>query len=140
MPIPLWVLLLFAIWTLIVLLTTVGIYRWSHILTGRAELIDYPAENPQGKPIYLRAMRAHANCLENLPVYAAIALVAFAANVDAITLDRLAILFIAARVAQSVVHVAFPISNKVVAIRFGFFFIQIIAMLWMGAFVALSVA
>jgi hypothetical protein len=30
MPIPVWVLLGFAAWTLLILFTTVGVYRWSH--------------------------------------------------------------------------------------------------------------
>ena len=34
MPIPVWVLLGFAAWTLIILFTTVGVYRWSRILTA----------------------------------------------------------------------------------------------------------
>ena len=140
MTIPLWVLLIFAVWTLIVLLTTVGIYRWSHILTGSAQLIDYPADNPQGKPIYLRAMRAHANCLENLPVFGAIVLVAYAANIDALILDRLAVTFLLARIAQSVIHVGLSTSNRAIAVRFAFFLAQVISMLWMAVFIALSAA
>jgi hypothetical protein len=36
MTIPLWVLLGFAAWTLLTLFTTVGVYRWTRILTGRS--------------------------------------------------------------------------------------------------------
>jgi len=38
MPIPVWVLLGFAAWTLFILFTTVGVYRWSRILTGRTAI------------------------------------------------------------------------------------------------------
>ena len=38
MPIPVWVLLGFAAWTLIILFTTVGVYRWSRILTADDDL------------------------------------------------------------------------------------------------------
>ena len=72
MTIPVWVLLLFAGWTLATLLATVGVYRWSRILTGRAALSEFRADEQHGSDWYRRAMRAHANCVENLPVYAAI--------------------------------------------------------------------
>jgi hypothetical protein len=42
MTIPLWVLLAFAVWTVLVLLSGVGIHRWSRILSRKAELADFP--------------------------------------------------------------------------------------------------
>ncbi len=69
MTVPVWVLLGFAAWTIIHLLTTVGIYRWSRILTGRTEMKEFRADKIEGEDWYRRAMRAHANCIENLPVY-----------------------------------------------------------------------
>lgn len=39
MTIPIWVLLGFAGWTLLTLFGTVGVYRWSHILTGRVPIL-----------------------------------------------------------------------------------------------------
>jgi hypothetical protein len=41
MTTPVWVLLGFAGWTVLTLLATVGWYRWSRILTGRAELKEF---------------------------------------------------------------------------------------------------
>jgi hypothetical protein len=38
MTIPVWVLLGFAAWTLLTLVTTVGVYRWARILTSRAAI------------------------------------------------------------------------------------------------------
>ena len=35
---PVWVLLGFAAWTLLTLFTTIGVYRWTRILTGRASI------------------------------------------------------------------------------------------------------
>ena len=60
-------LLGFAAWTLLLLSATVGVYRWSRILTGRAGAGAFQADNIQGEEWYKRAMRAHANCMENLP-------------------------------------------------------------------------
>src|SRR5262245_30191765 len=38
MTIPVWVLLLFAAWTILLLFITIGHFRWSRILTGRATI------------------------------------------------------------------------------------------------------
>ena len=54
MTLSLWMLLAFAGWTLLVLLTGVGVYRWSLIFTGRAELTSFPGDTPHGQT----AMRA----------------------------------------------------------------------------------
>jgi len=67
--IPVWVLLGFAAWTMVILFTTVGTYRWSRIFTGRAEISEWQADEQQGSDWYRRAIRAHLTCVENLPVY-----------------------------------------------------------------------
>ena len=133
MSIPLWVLLTFACWTLVVLMIGVGIRRWALILTGRAQLTDFPADVAHGSTPYRRAVRAHANCVENLPVYGAIAVSAFAANAGGSTLDMLAVTVIAARVCQSVTHMTFPETNLTVFVRFSFFLAQVFAKFWMAA-------
>jgi uncharacterized MAPEG superfamily protein len=140
MTTPLWVLLAFAGWTLLLLLGTVGVYRWSRILTGRAAITEFPADAPHGTAMYRRAMRAHANCVENLPVYGAIALCAAVTAVHSASLDALAIALILARVAQSVVHVAFAETKLTVAVRFSFFFAQLVCMVAMGTLVATAAA
>lgn len=136
MAIPVWVLLLFAAWTLLSLIATVGVHRWSRILAGRASIAEWRADLPQGDERYRRAMRAHANCVENLPVYGAVVLAMVAAGVRGTTLDVLAIVLIAARVCQTLVHVVPEQTNAVAAVRFGFFLVQLVCMVWMGAFVA----
>ena len=137
MTIPVWVLLLFAGWTLATLLATVGVYRWSRILTGRAALSEFRADERHGSEWYRRAMRAHANCVENLPVYAAVVVAIVASGVRSPMLDMLAVVLLAARALQTVTHVAFEQTDAVVGVRFAFFFIQIVCMATMGIFVAL---
>jgi uncharacterized MAPEG superfamily protein len=132
MPIPVWVLLLFAGWTLATLFATVGVYRWSRILTGRAALSDFRADEPHGSEWYRRAMRAHANCVENLPVYAAVVVAILASGARSPVLDALAVVLLAARVLQTVTHVAFEPTNAVVGVRFAFFLTQIACMIAMG--------
>ncbi len=137
MTIPVWVLLLFAGWTLATLLATVGVYRWSRILTGRAALSEFPADEQHGSAWYRRAMRAHANCVENLPVYGAIVVAIVASGVRSPTLDTLAVVLFVARVLQTVTHMAVEQTDPVVAVRFSFFFIQLVCMAGMGILVAL---
>jgi uncharacterized MAPEG superfamily protein len=135
MTTPVWVLLGFAAWTLAVLFASVGVYRWSRILTGRASIREWRADVPQGSDWYQRAMRAHANCVENLPVYGAVVLAAFATGVSGSDLDRLALAFLAARMAQSLVHIGTPQTEPIAAVRFGLFFAQVICMAAMGVLI-----
>ena len=135
---PLLVLLLFACWTILILFLTVGIYRWKHILTGRREIKEFRADNAEGLGWYSRGMRAHANCIENLPVYGAIVLVLVVTGIGSPVIDILSIVLIIARVIQSTVHVAFRLSNLTVSIRFGFYLIQMICMIWMIAIILIK--
>ena len=128
MTIPVAVALGFAAWTLATLLASVGVYRWSRILSGRAQLTDFPADRPQGADWYRRAMRAHANCVENLSVYAAIVIAIVSSGTAGSLLDGLAVSLLAARVVQTLVHVATPETNLSVAIRFSFYLIQVACM------------
>jgi len=45
---------------LLILFATVGIYRWSRILTGRTAIATWRADEQQGSEWYRRAMRARA--------------------------------------------------------------------------------
>ncbi len=138
MTIPVWVLLALAGWTVLTLLCSIGVYRWSHILTGRADLNEFPGDRPHGADWYRRAMRAHANCVENLPVYAALVIVINASGVAGSVLDYLAIGVLAGRVPQTIVHIAFPETNLAVGVRFTFFFVQLLCFLAMGIILAVS--
>jgi uncharacterized MAPEG superfamily protein len=138
MTTPVWVLLGFAVWTLLVLFATVGIYRWSRILTGRAQISEFRADEPHGSDWYRRAMRAHANCVENLPVYGAITLAIVAVGARSSWLDGLAIVLLVARVCQTLTHVLWTPTNRVVAVRFSFFLTQALCMLAMSAIVGLE--
>ena len=131
MNLALLALLGFAAWTLLLMMTTVGVYRWSRVLSGRAAIASFSAVLPEGPPWYRRAMRAHANCVENLPVFGAIVVSATLAGSAGPLLGTLASMVFVARVGQSLVHVAFEQTNSVVALRFAFFFAQLLAMLVM---------
>src|SRR6185436_1934551 len=131
MTVPVLMLVGFATWTVLLLLTTVGVYRWSRILTGRVPIREFRADQVEGEDWYKRAMRAHANCIENLPVFGAIVMALYVSKVSGTLVDTLAVIIVVARVLQSLVHVGFVQTNTVTSIRFAFFFVQIIGFVWL---------
>jgi uncharacterized MAPEG superfamily protein len=140
MTIPLWILLLFALWSLMVLSATIGVYRWGRILSGQAGIGGFRYDKVQGHPAwYRRGMRAHGNCIENLPVYGAIVVILSALGLDSPWLDRPAVVLMAARVEQSLVHVSFVETNITVSSRCASYFIQVLAMLGVIGIIIVSV-
>ena len=139
MTTPVIAVLVFAIWTYLLLLFTVGWYRWSRILTGRAPITSFKAVQPEGEAWYQRAMRAHANCVENLPVFAAVVFAVYAAGINAPAINVLAAIVPVARIGQSLVHVALPETSAVILVRFAFFFTQVICVLAMAVLLLLSI-
>ena len=131
MILPVWMLVGFAAWTVLLLLATVGVYRWSRIMTGRVAIREFRADQIEGADWYKRAMRAHANCVENLPVFGAVVLGLYVGNVGGALVKALAVGVLVARIMQSLVHVCFVQTNTVTAVRFGFFFVQIVSFLWL---------
>lgn len=135
MTFPVWMLLAFALWTVSLLLFTIGIYRWTRILTGRVEIKNFRADNAQGDNWYSRAMRAHANCIENLPVFGAIVFALYASDLSGGLINVLATIVVLARIGQSIIHVAIVQTNTVAFIRFIFFFTQLICFVGLAAIV-----
>lgn len=138
MSLSLWMVLCFAGWTVLVLIVGVGVRRWTSILLGKADLTCFPGDVPHGSAPYRRAVRAHANCLETMPVFAAIVLVGAVTGLNPPGMDALAVTTMGARVAQTSVHMLFPERNATIAVRFSFFLLQIVAMVVMGVLLAHS--
>jgi uncharacterized MAPEG superfamily protein len=138
MTIPLMALLGFALWTLLILLVTIGPYRWLRILTGRTRASHWTADPNAGSGYYPRAMRAHMNCIENLPVFIAIVYVIDRVGLQSPLLDALALTVLGARIVQSSVHIALVQTDNVIFVRFGFFFAQVVAMISMVAVLFMS--
>lgn len=137
---PAWMLLGFAAWTLLLLVVTVGTYRWGHILTGRRSVGSFRADGTDGADWYLRGTRAHANCIENLPVFAAVVFALEAVHATGPVVDTLSTVVMAARVAQSLVHVGWPVSDRTVSVRFSFFLVQAACFVALGAIAAARAA
>ena len=138
MTIPLMALLGFAIWTLLILLVAIGPYRWIRILTGRTRASHWTADPNAGSGYYPRAMRAHMNCIENLPVFVTIVYVIDRVGLQSSLLDALALTVLGARIVQSSVHIALEQTDNVIFVRFGFYFAQIVAMIAMVATLFIS--
>ena len=125
MTIPIWMLLVFAAWTILLLAFTIGVYRWGLIFAGLAPINGFRADQPEGADWYKRAMRAHANCIESLPVFGAIVLALYVSDAGGPAADFASIGVLAARVMQSLVHVCLPQTSSVVAVRFTFLLVQL---------------
>ena len=121
-------LLGFLCWTLflLVLMETV---RSKLVLTGEVPANGFNPENSNLSPFMQRLARAHANCLEGLPLFGGFMILAVIAGKSSIT-DPLAYALLAARIAQSTIHVVSTSSFAVTA-RFTAFAAQMgIAVYW----------
>jgi uncharacterized MAPEG superfamily protein len=136
MDIPLLSLLGFTLWTIFLLLATVGVYRWRRILAGTVAISKFVSGDDLGNEWYGRAMRAHANCIENLPVLAALIIAAGLQDMDSSLFDVMAVVILTARIAQSLIHVCFVQTDWIVSFRFLFYLMQILAFLAMAAVLA----
>jgi uncharacterized MAPEG superfamily protein len=116
-------------------MATVGVHRWTLIMSGRAQIHTFPADAPNGPDWYKRATRAHANCIENLPVFASIVVVLSLVGVQGSAVDALCWLVLGARLCQTSVHVGFEQTARVVSIRFSFFTVQLLSMLGLVALI-----
>lgn len=116
------VLALFIAWTLL-LLIVMEVLRSCLVLTGRIRSNGFAPDNAGLSPFMRRLARAHANCIESLPVFGGLLLVALVTGRAEIT-DALAPWLLGARVAQSCIHLA---STRVVAVnaRFAAFAVQL---------------
>lgn len=113
----------FTAWTLVLGFGIVVGWRSIEILRGKpANSWTRGGDTPQ-PGLVRRAEHAHMNCIENLPVFAAIVLAAAAAGKTAVT-EPLAMYVLYARVAQSVTHLI-GVSHWLVIVRATFYVIQI---------------
>ena len=112
-------------WMLLLTLWIVG-YRSALVLAGKRAANSFSTTGEEVSAFSARLCRAHANCYENLPMFAALVLLALATGHAAIT-DPLARWLLVARVAQSTVHLL-SISEVAVMIRATFQWIQLLIM------------
>ena len=137
MTTPLYCLTGFATWTILLVLVGIGPYRVSNVLLGRAKPGSFPAAVPHGPAWYQRLMRAHGNCVENLPVFATLVLVGHLADLRTGTFAVLCQVVLGARLCQSVAHISSG-RHRVINVRFGFFLTQVLCFVAMAGLILRS--
>lgn len=111
----------FITWSLALLILMEGRRCWL-IATKKITPNDLDPQNSRLSPFMQRLARAHANCVEGLPIFGGLLIVAILTGQTAIT-DSLAYLFLATRLAQSLAHL-YGVSIPVATTRFAFFAVQ----------------
>ncbi len=118
-------------WTLF-LLILMETLRSRLIVTKAIAANAFKPDNSNLSPFMQRLARAHANCVESLPIFGVLLIVALLTNRAGVT-DPLAPWLFAARLVQSCAHLA-SLSVPAVWVRFIAFAVQIaIAVYWSWA-------
>ncbi|MEI7038323.1 MAPEG family protein [Fulvimonas yonginensis] len=121
-------LVAFVAWTLALLLL-MELLRTGLVLLGKVPANGFQPDNANLSPFMQRLARAHANCLEGLPVFGGPLVAAVATDLTAVT-DPLAYVLLGARLFQSLVHLT-SVSAIAVSIRFTAFALQmVIGLYW----------
>jgi uncharacterized MAPEG superfamily protein len=123
MTTPLLCLLALVAWA-IALVVALTVARLRYLARG-GSVRDFGM--PDDRRLIWRLFRAHANAVENLPLFASVALVAAVIGRQSSTLDALAIAYVGARLGQSIVHVT-PGAGLKFNVRFGFFATQLVCL------------
>ncbi|MDK9557842.1 MAPEG family protein [Marinobacter sp. M216] len=111
----------FIAWSLLLLVLMESI-RSKMVLTKEIAPNEFNPQNSNLSPFMQRLARAHANCVEGLPIFGGIMIAAIITSNANVT-DQLAYIFLAARIAQSLLHLA-SLSPVAVTMRFGAFAVQ----------------
>lgn len=120
----------FLAWTLLLLLLMEA-QRVRLVATKAVPPNGFVPDNANLSPFMQRLARAHANCVESLPLLGGLMLVAVVAGRSAVT-DPLAWVLLGARIVQSSAHLA-SLSVAAVNLRFAAFAVQLgIALWWAG--------
>lgn len=111
----------FIAWSLF-LLVLMEVIRSKMVLMREVPPNGFTPDNANLSPFMQRLARAHANCIEGLPIFGGLMLVAVVAGMTAIT-DPLAYVFLGARIVQSTIHLS-SLSSTAVTLRFSAFAVQ----------------
>lgn len=118
----------FIAWSLF-LLVLMEVIRSRLVLTKALPANGFNPQNSNLSPFMQRLARAHANCIEGLPIFGGIMLIAVVAGRSSIT-DPLAYVLLCARIVQSTIHLS-SLSALAVTLRFSAFAVQMaIAVYW----------
>jgi uncharacterized MAPEG superfamily protein len=111
----------FVSWALF-LLVLMEVIRTYLVVGGKVPANGFTPDNAGLSPFLQRLARAHANCIEGLPIFGGLLAIAIMTSRTGIT-DPLAYEFLGARIVQSIIHLISTISIMV-SLRFIAFAIQ----------------
>jgi len=111
----------FVSWALL-LLVLMEVIRTSLVMTGKVAANGFTPDNANLSPFMQRLARAHANCVEGLPIFGGLLAIAIMTSRTDIT-DPLAFWLLGARIVQSIIHLA-STSPVAVSLRFTAFAVQ----------------
>lgn len=118
----------FVAWALALLVLMESI-RTKMVVSKEVAANGFVPDNANLSPFMQRLARAHANCIEGLPIFGGLLVIAVVSGKTGIT-DSLAYVFLGARIAQSVIHLS-SLSAMAVTLRFCAFFVQmVIGVIW----------
>jgi uncharacterized MAPEG superfamily protein len=126
-------LIAYTLWAILLVLA-LGTWRMILVIRRKAQATSFTSGTPHGSESYWRINRAHLNTVENLPIFAAVVLSGWVVGQETATFNRLAVIVIAARIVQTLVHIS---SGSVTAVAFRFlaFAVQLACEIWMAALV-----
>lgn len=128
----------FIAWALTLLVVMESI-RSKMVLCKEVAPNGFVPDNANLSPFMQRLARAHANCIEGIPLFGGLMVVAIATGQTTVT-DPLAYAFLAARIIQSSIHLA-SLSPVAVTLRFSAFAVQmLIGAVWAYALLSRQLA
>lgn len=116
-------------WTLLLLGVGVAYRSFMVLSTQRKADAWTRGRDPEDMPLFKRVADAFSNCLETAPLFIGVILIAYASDQSAVT-DGLAMLFVAARVVQSVSHAISVHHLMIFFVRFPAFLLQVVLLAW----------
>jgi uncharacterized MAPEG superfamily protein len=118
----------FISWALF-LLVLMEVNRSYLVVTGKVAANGFSPDNAGLSPFMQRLARAHANCIEGLPIFGGLLALAMMTSRTSVT-DPLAFWFLGARITQSIIHLI-STSPTAVTLRFTAFAVQmLIGLYW----------
>lgn len=118
----------FISWALFLLVVMESI-RTKLVVTKKVAANGFAPDNSGLSPFMQRLARAHANCVEGLPIFGGLLAIAIMTSRTGIT-DTLAFWLLGARIVQSTIHLV-STSPLAVSLRFTAFAVQlVIAVYW----------
>lgn len=118
----------FVVWALVLLVLMEAI-RTKMVMSKEVAANGFVPDNANLSPFMQRLARAHANCIEGLPIFGGLLVIALISGHPEVT-NSLAYVFLGARVIQSLIHLS-SLSALAVTLRFSAFSVQlVVAIIW----------